>query len=940
MYFRKIILLVIACLVFIQGVAAADPVFRNVLLENGLRAILISASATPLSAASITVGAGTLCNPRDKQGLAHFVEHLLFQGSKKYPHPGEFQNFIIRNGGYYYAETDLDCTNYGFQVKSGSFDEAFDRFADFFMAPLMAKETIPAELKIIEEEFQKFSASDAYTVATVKARFYKEGHPLKNMLLGGNAKTLKSATHRDAKAYFETYYRPDVITLAVIGSQGLDELEGIVRKAFSSKKRGKPVNIQEYKDFIDEKNTVEVVHIATKSNYKMLYLDFAVESEKDDWKGRPGYLIRTLLESNAAGSLLALLKQEGLATDLKVSTGQNAKANTGTGWTICFTLTDKGFDEYKRVLDMFFAEINLLKGSEFPAELFEKKRIASIEDVEIARTLTGLSLTKPMALSLQSYPAEHLIDLNFIHLMEKNESAYYKVLEQIRPSRMIASLLTPDLKEGITEPYYGTLYTSTRESDDFYNKLMTPGKYEFLHIPKVVFNAEQSEAAPNVAKYTDLPICLSKDAGKSLFLIRSNAFGNKRVSTRIRLSLPDENISLKEAAKLELLVAMINEAMPAWIGQEATLSGTEFSVDSRPHRLIFEISGQSEKVRLTVDLLARFLSSPDRGIFYNAIKSNLVSTYKSYDQQDAYIKAWECYTSIAGNNYWRYRDYIPLIESTTSRDVAAFSKTICAKSKLEAMIYGDVTESAAPQIVEGLARLVSHDGGGGGTHSKYRILKILRDEDLIFWDSHSSSNSGIHIAYHNVGGPSPEDMAASMILGKYIGGVIHTKMCIEDKIAYVAGAYNYSYIDQSHAYIDIQSSRFPADELLSRTDSLLAQLPEMFEHIADDHWRDIVEGIRDELSRGPLSITEATRRSFDSAFERDENWEWNDTLIKAVEKTNKQDVAKLLKETFDKQTRRRVVVVESGDKQASTRYKTIPCSFEELEKWKTNRIYE
>lgn len=940
MHVQRIIFLIITCFAFSRGEAVADAEYRYVALENGLKVILIADPSVPLSAASLTVGAGTLCNPPDKQGLAHFVEHLLFQGSKKYSRPGEFQNYIIRNSGYYYAETNVDCTNYGFQIRNGAFEEAFDRFADCFNAPLMAKKTIPTELKIIEEEFQKFSTSDVYTVASVKARFYKEGHPLKNMLPGGNAETLKSTTQKDARLFFSNYYRPDIMTLVVMASRDLDGLENLVRRSFSPLKSGKSIKIPEYKNFIDEKNSLEVVRIATKNNYKILYLDFAVESEKDDWKGRPAYLIRTLLESDAPGSLLALLKKEGLALGLKVFAGNNAKATTGTGWCISITLTDRGYDEYKRVLNMFFSEICLLKNSEFPSGLFEKKKISSVADADMARKLSGINLTKKMALSLQAYPAELLIDLNFIHCMEKSETTYYKVLEQIRPSRMIVSLLTPDLRDGLTEPHYGTLYAVDKESADFYNGLLDPGKYESLYMPKFDIGAEQSDAESSVAPYADHPICLVKDANKSLFLIRNNIFGGKRIAMRLRLSLPDECVSIEGAAKSQLLVSMLNESMSTWIGQEAGLTGVKFLADSTPNRLTFEISGLNERVRMAVAVMERFMAAPDQGKFYEAVKANLVSSYKNYHQQDAYIKAWEYYTSISEKSYWRYQDYVPFIEAATGRDVAAFARTLRAKAKWEAVIYGDIAEDAVREIFENLIKTAPYNNAVNGTYSKHGSLKILPGENLIFWETHAPPSSGLHIAYHNIGDSSPEDMVASMVLGKFISGAIHTKLCIEEKIAYVATAYSFNYIDESHAYIDIQSNQLSADQLLSKTDSMLLQLPAMFEHISDDHWRDIVEGVRDEISRRPLFITEAVRRSFDIAFERGENWGWNDTLIMALHKTTKQDVAKLLKEAFGSEARRRIVVVESGNTQMSSRYKTITYSLEDMKKWKTTRIYE
>ncbi|KAK6048043.1 peptidase, M16 family [Cooperia oncophora] len=101
--------------------------YRGLELTNGLRVLLVSDPTTDKSAAAMDVNVGSLMDPWELQGLAHFCEHMLFLGTDKYPKENELRQckscklkldqFILGNGGKRNAETKSDHTNYYFDIK-------------------------------------------------------------------------------------------------------------------------------------------------------------------------------------------------------------------------------------------------------------------------------------------------------------------------------------------------------------------------------------------------------------------------------------------------------------------------------------------------------------------------------------------------------------------------------------------------------------------------------------------------------------------------------------------------------------------------------------------------------------------------------------------------------------------------------------------------------
>lgn len=103
--------------------------YKFMTLNNKLRVILIRDEEADKSAACMDVSVGAGKDPKTFEGIAHFLEHMLFMGSKKYPKEDEYSTYISKNGGYDNAYTGLDNTNYHFECANKALEGALDRFA-------------------------------------------------------------------------------------------------------------------------------------------------------------------------------------------------------------------------------------------------------------------------------------------------------------------------------------------------------------------------------------------------------------------------------------------------------------------------------------------------------------------------------------------------------------------------------------------------------------------------------------------------------------------------------------------------------------------------------------------------------------------------------------------------------------------------------------------
>ena len=156
--------------------------YRLVTLENGVVCLIISDVEADQCACACSVDVGSFADPADALGLAHFLEHLLFLGSEKYPLPNETERHLTMNGGESNAYTDDEQTNYHFDVLPAGFDEALDRFAQFFVAPTFEPSMTARELMAVDSEMQQNKQSDSWRLHRVLQSQAHGGSPCPTLL--------------------------------------------------------------------------------------------------------------------------------------------------------------------------------------------------------------------------------------------------------------------------------------------------------------------------------------------------------------------------------------------------------------------------------------------------------------------------------------------------------------------------------------------------------------------------------------------------------------------------------------------------------------------------------------------------------------------------------------------------------------------------------------
>lgn len=419
-------------------------VYRQILLPNGLRALLVSdtiamtqsynAGIMPMdmesdgeedeeedeededyddeasdgsnqegglrnAAASMVVGAGSMFDPVETQGLAHFLEHLLFMGSKKYPQENAYDEYISKHGGSDNAWTELEHTAYHFEIPQEHLQGALDMFAQFFTSPLMLESSVERELKSIESEFQLVKNSDSSRIQHLMCHTSAKQHPMAKFSWG-NLHSLKDAPEANGvdpmkklREFYEEHYYAANMRLVVIGAYELDTLQEYVVNSFSDvpcKGSGFSFDqpyISPMKDVgmpFDDSSLGKVFYIVPVGDRHGLSVTWQIPSQVEYWQSKPCEYLGHLIGHEAEGSFLASLKKKSWATACCAGVGSEGHENASSHalFIVSVTLSEEGVSHWQEIVSELYQYVGMLRyhcENGLPPWIFEE--LQSIQEV-------------------------------------------------------------------------------------------------------------------------------------------------------------------------------------------------------------------------------------------------------------------------------------------------------------------------------------------------------------------------------------------------------------------------------------------------------------------------------------------------------------------------------------------------------------------------------
>ena len=904
-------LIVVLWIVFLMSSAEAvkgdKRKTQTLSLENGLDILLVSDPDVHRSAAALSVGTGYLYDPKEKSGLAHYLEHMLFLGTKKYPEVGSYKKFLDSHSGASNAYTSGHITNYFFQVSHDGFNEALDRFSDFFKAPLFEKTYAEREVKAVNNEHEKNKLNDGWRGNYVAGLMSEPGHPLANFGTG-NQKTLSGDNRPALLEFYKRYYSASNMKLSLISSMPMGILTGVAQKYFSdipSRPVKAPKISPEFRKPL--KGQYRLLTIKTIKDVRSLEIDFPTIRLKNHQASKPASIVGSVLGYEGKGSLLSKLKEEGLVLGLSAGGGSSHPEINSFGINI--SLTAKGLKEYERILELVFAYIQKVREHGIEEYTFKETQAMAKINFDWKNPDEGMGFVAGKAAQLQEYKLEEVETLPF--LFKKYEpSAYKAILETLIPENSMVVLSHNSAVVDSKVPYYDAEYSFQKIKGKAFSKLSSPEKVSGIFYPVkndfIPYDLKLAEEYPHLVRDDDLA---------KVWFKYDHRFKQPKISLTFRIETPKVYRSPKNLELAKLYEAMMQEGLNELV-YPIQMAGLSYGLSIQKKGVLLSIGGYSERIGDLIKLVTKNLKevNVDEQKFAN-IKEAMARGLKNKKLGQAYSRGGYYNWLMLLEDQYTEEEKLSALTAITLKDVKAFAKTLYDRVFITGMVHGNWSNKKAQESVDILLSALGSKSLPENERFE-QVVKII-PEGKRFRFSQEVEDNNNSLAYAiQVGEKDFSLLAQASIIASIVESDFYTQMRTNQQLGYIVWSFIQRIEDRIFFRLVIQSSTHGPFEMSKRVNAWLASTEKLFSKLTDQEFSRHQQSLIVALEKEGDSIGAVAGDLYALAADEKGDFRFKKKLIQAVKDLKKGEVAQTAGKIFrDPQTPRLEVLMRAKGSQ-------------------------
>lgn len=888
--------------------AQDDMRYRLVRLANGLEALVVQDPKTDKSSAAMDIRVGHLSDPDELQGLAHFCEHLLFMGTKKYPRENEYSEYLSNHSGGSNAYTGMDNTNYFFDVSPDHFEGALDRFAQFFLEPLFDPSCSEREVKAVDSEHKKNLQSDMWRGFQLDKSLSDPTHPYSHFGTG-NYQTLwedprsKGKDPRDELLKFhDQYYSANVMKLVVLGREDLDQLTSWVIEKFSGvRNTGREPPLFDRSPLTKDQLQRQIFAKSVR-DVRKLNIAFPIPDQGQHFRSKPSSFLSHFIGHEGEGSILSHLKKKGWCD--RLSAGSTGDANGFDFFKISIDLTKEGLQNHENVVEAVFKYIHLLRNSNF--EQWTHDEVAQLNELmfRFKEKIDPADYASSTATQMQMpYPRESILSGAWL-TRDFDRDLIKNTLEHLTPQNCRVIVTAKTLPDGSTnwegkEKWYGTEYSIK----PLPSQLLTqaPTEFEDLHLPgpnsfiPTTFEFKGPIADKEGKKPTPRPQLVLNNESMRVWHKLDDRFGLPKANVFFVLRNPLINASPNTSIKTRMLIELISDSLVEY-SYDASLAGLSYMLDSQDQSIALSLSGYNDKIpvlaRSILEKLANFEIDPRR---FELVMDRVKRSYQNFNIEEPYRHATYYTTYLLQQKMWTPQEKLRELEQLTVAEVQQFLPELLQRMHLEVLAHGNMKKDEAVELSNMAWETVKSRPVNSTELISNRSL-LLPEKCNKIWSLPVTNAANVNSAieyYVQVGEPTDVATRATLSLFAQIANEpVFDQLRTKEQLGYLVFSGIRRSIGSLGWRIIVQSER-DAPYLESRVDAFLDQFKATLEKMTDAEFEGHKRSIIHNKLETVKNLIEESQRFWSPIYAGTCDFLARYADVEAINKTTKAEVVEL-----------------------------------------------
>ncbi|TMS83429.1 insulinase family protein [Pseudoalteromonas sp. S554] len=895
--------------------------YKTLKLANEIEVILVSDPSAEKSAASLSVGVGLLHDPMSQQGMAHYLEHMLFLGTERYPDTKGYSDFMTKNGGAHNAYTWLEITNYMFKINNSAFDEGLDRFSDFFKAPKLYPEYTEKEKNAVNAEWSMRRELDFFGQFKLARKMMGE-HPANRFLIG-NLETLGdkegSSLHQETVDFYNKYYSSNIMKVALISNLPIADMEQKAQKYFAdikNKNIEKP-SVTANLDF--DKAGGKRVFYSPNEDVKQLKLDFTITNNSDEFAVKPNRFVSYLLSNEMPGSPAQLLRDKGWVSQLGASASPTQYANYGA-LTVDIELTDLGMQNREAIVAVVMQYIDLIKKEGVNSKYFNEIRTSLNNQFKFLEKGDEFNYVSALTGSMQVYPLNHTINAPY-HYAKFDADAVNDVLNQLNADSLRIWYISQQEETDSQLYFYDGKYRINDISDDEIASWNKPSEFK-LALPSVN-NLLPESFAIKTAEFKEQkhPELVFDKQGVKVWRQASQKFAEQPkglVEVYINTQPGLNDIS---AEVLYSVWADLYNIKQSQLSTEAAVAGMGVRL-APSNGLVLSLNGFTDKQDVLLKQALSGLNVKATSQAFEQAIDRYTRDLLNQQKQFPYAQAFGAYSKLTRTGSFDTDELIKTAKSLRVADLTKLQQATFSNNDLRVFSYGNYNQQDIESIAgELIAVLPKNHTVSEFARSKAWLpqpgetLVLQKDIDV-------ADVAVVDMTVHPI--PGYKQKAQAAVLRDHFRTIAFDKMRTEEQLAYAVGAIASSIEDYSAVGLFIQTPVKGPKEVQARFDQFKKEYAVELDNMTEDTFLQLKNATLVSLKEQPKNLNDEMGPLINDWYRENFSFDSKQKLINEVEKVTLADIKQYYKQTMLNPQAARLNVQLRGTKFIESDFADLP----------------
>jgi len=839
--------------------------YQAITLANGMTVLLVSDAQAPKSLAALALPVGSLEDPNSQLGLAHYLEHMVLMGSKRYPQPENLSEFLKKHGGSHNASTASYRTAFYLEVENDALEPAVDRMADAIAEPLLEAGNADRERNAVNAELTMARSRDGMRMAQVGAETLNPAHPSARFS-GGNLDTLKdkpgSKLHDELTGFYKRYYSANLMMGVLYGNQPLPQLAEIAAKTFGRVPNHDasvpPITVPA----VTPEQQGIIIHYVPAQPRKQLKVEFRIDNNSAAFRSKTDTYISYLIGNRSKNTLSDWLQKQGLADAINAGADPMVDRNGGV-FSISVSLTDKGLAQRDQVVAAIFNYLKMLRGEGIKQSYFDEISHVLNLDFRYPSITRDMDYIEWLVDTMLRVPVEHALDAPYL-ADRYDAKAIAERLDAMTPQNARIWFVSPNEPHDKTAYFVNAPYQVDKITPQRFEQWQQLGKGIALSLPALNPYIPDDFTLTKPSHEFKKPEMVVDQPGLRVLYMPSRYFAGE---PKADVTVAFRNAKTMDSARNQVLFSLTDYLAGIALDQlsyQASVGGLSFST-SPNNGLMFNANGFTQRLpQLLTSLIEGYSSFTPTEDQLAQAKSWYLEQLDAAEKGKAFELAIQPVQMISRVPYSERSERREVLKNLTLKDVLAYRDGLLADATPELLVVGNMSK----QQVDTLASTLKHRLGCTGVEWWHGEDVVVDKEQLAnLQRAGSSTDSALAAVYVPTGYDEVTGMAYSSLLGQIIQPWFYSQLRTEEQLGYAVFAFPMSVGRQWGVGFLLQSNSKQPAYLYQRYQDFYPKTEKRLRAMSEADFGQYKQALINELKQRPQTLSEEASR-FANDFDR------------------------------------------------------------------------